>query len=273
MKPILSIIIVSFNTEKLTRGCVESILKNSSGGNYETIVVDNDSKDGSVEMLRKYKSELSNFRLIENSENLGFSKASNQATRLARGKYILLLNSDTLVKKNSLENLVDFAEETKDCGVVGARLLNVDGSIQLSCLKFPTIVSAIKEYFLGRKGLLDKFAPSGNKPAEVNAVVGAAFLITPRAIKKVGLLDERYFFYFEDIDYCKRVWKAGLKVYYLPDSEIIHHHGASGKNLADEKNQWRRLIPSSKIYHGVVGHYVLNFVLWLGQKWQKLFTD
>jgi len=273
MKPTLSIIIVSYNTEKLTRDCIESILKNSSGVNYEILVVDNDSKDNSVKMLRGYQSSPLNFKLLENRENLGFAKANNQAAKKAKGEYLLLLNSDTVVKKDSLKKIIDFAKETTDAGVVGAKLLNEDGSIQPSCVNFPTIRNAIREYFIGQKGFFDKFAPEGRQPVEVNAVVGAAFLITPRARMKVGLLDERYFFYFEDIDYCRRIWKAGLKVYYLPSSEVVHYHGASGKSLADERNQWRRLIPSSKIYHGVIGHYVLNFVLWFGQKWQKIFGN
>lgn len=270
MKPTLSIIIVSYNTEKLTRDCIESVLKNSSGVNYEIIVVDNDSKDDSVKMLRGYQSTLTNFKLLENQENLGFAKANNQAAKKAKGDYLLLLNSDTVVKKDSLKKIVDFAKVNTGVGVAGAKLLNADDSIQPSCVNFPTIGNAIKEYFLGQKGLFDKFAPKGKLPVEVDAVVGAAFLITPQARKRVGLLDERYFFYFEDIDYCRKIWKVGLKVYYLPFAEIVHYHGASGKRLATQENQWRRLIPSSKIYHGVLGHYVLNFVLWLGQKWQKI---
>ncbi len=201
MKPELSIIIVSFNTEKLTKDCIESIINNTHSLSYEILVVDNDSKDGSVKMLEEYASKLSNFKLIKNKENLGFSKANNQAAKKARGKYLLLLNSDTVVRQNSLAKLVDFAKVTSDAGVVGAKLLNGDGSIQPSCVNFPTIGNAIREYFFGRKGLFDKFAPKGEPSVKVDAVVGAAFLITPQARKKVGLLDERYFFYFEDIDY------------------------------------------------------------------------
>ena len=98
----------------------------------------------------------------------------------------------------------------------------------------------------------------------------AAFLITPQAKKKVGLLDERYFMFFEDHDYCKRVGEAGLKIFYYPKALVVHHHGESGKMLADEDNQWRRLIPSSKIYHGALKHYLLNFIIWSSQKWQRL---
>jgi hypothetical protein len=142
----------------------------------------------------------------------------------------------------------------------------------MSCYNFPTITNAVKEYWFGKKGLFEKFAPKGEKAVTVDSVVGASFLITPEAKKRVGILDERYFAYFEDIDYCRQTWKKGLKVYYLPSSVITHYHGATFKKLANEKERWKKLIPSSKIYHGVVKHYILNTILWTGQKWQKILS-
>ena len=105
-----------------------------------------------------------------------------------------------------------------------------------------------------------------------DAPFGTAFLITPGAIKKVGLLNEQYFMYFEDLDYCRRVRKNGLKVYYLPTVEVIHYLGESGKNLASTKTQWKRLVPSSKIYNGAVKHFLINLVIRSGTKWQKLIN-
>lgn len=267
----LSIIIVSYNTKKLTLDAIESVYRDGSEISYEIIVVDNNSQDGSVEVLRELEKKDKNLLLIENKGNLGFARANNQGIKKAKGEYMLLLNSDTIVKPGALGKLLEFAKERPDAGVVGARLLNKDGSIQEGCFHFPTIGRAISEYWLGQKGHFEKFAPKGALPVTVDAVVGAAFLITPKALKKVGLLDERYFFYFEDIDYCRRVWKEGLRVYYYPKAEIIHLVGASGKAIANPSNQWRRLIPSSKIYHGVLKHYLLTFILWLGQKWEKIF--
>lgn len=265
----LSIIIVSFNTKKLTLGCIKSISKEGSNLTKEVIVVDNGSKDSSPEAVESYSCKLT-LKLIRNRTNLGFAKANNQGIKQAKGRYVLLLNSDTKVKKGALRKLVEFAEKTPNAGVVGARLLNPDGSVQPSCLRFPTIKNAIAEYWFGKKGLFDKYAPKGKKPRQVDAIVGAAFLITPQARKEIGLLDERYFMFYEDIDYCRRVKRATLAVYYLPAAEIIHQHGASGKELADEASQWRRLIPSSKIYHGLSKHYLLTAILWSGQKWQKV---
>ena len=266
----VSVIIVNYNTKDLTKACIESVMNEGSKLDFEVIVVDNNSKDGSVKELKKLWRKYKNLKLIENKENSGFSKANNQGAREASGKYILLLNSDTVVKRFSFKKLIAFAEKKEDAGVVGARLLNPDGSLQASCFYFPTIKNAIREYWLGQEGLFEKYAPKGNKPVEVEALVGAAFLITPKALQKVGLLDERYFMYFEDVDYCRRVWEKGLKVYYLPEVRVLHYHGESGKKLADAANQWRRLIPSSKIYHGVFYHTLLNLVLKLGQKWKSL---
>ena len=268
----LSVIIVSFNTQKLTTDCLKSIENEGSKLDIEVIVVDNDSSDGSREALRQLKTKNLKLITIFNNSNTGYAKANNQGIKIAKGKYILLLNSDTLVHKNSLGNLVEFAQETPAAGVVGPKLLNIDGSLQSSCFNFPTIKNAILEYFFGKKGLFDKYAPEGKNPETVDALVGAAFLITPEALKRIGVLDERYWAYFEDIDYCRQVWKKGLKVYYLPASVITHYHGASFKKAtSDDATRWRRLIPSSKIYHGPAGHYIINGVIWLGQKWQKFF--
>lgn len=269
----LSIVIVNLNTKDLTVGCLRSIEKEAKDLPFEVLLTDNGSNDGSVEAFRSIKKERywkERFTLILNDFNTGYAKANNQGIRKSKGKYTLLLNNDTVVNKNSLQKLVEFAERTPGAGVVGSRLLNIDGTLQMSCYHFPTLTNAIKEYWLGKKGLFEKFAPKGSKPAVVDSVVGAAFLITPEAKKRVGILDERYFAYFEDIDYCRQTWRQGLKVYYLPESVITHYHGATFKKLADESQRWKKLVPSSKIYHGLLMHYVINAVLWLGQKWRKL---
>lgn len=269
----LSIVIVNLNTRDLTVGCIRSIEKEARDLHFEVLLIDNGSSDGSVEAFKKIKEEKywkSRFTLILNDSNTGYAKANNQGIRRAKGKYIFLLNNDTVVHKHALQNLIDFADRHPDAGIVGSRLLNIDGSLQSSCYHFPTITNAIKEYLLGQKGLFEKFAPNGNKAMIVDSVVGAAFLITPKARKLVGMLDERYFAYFEDIDYCRQVFKNGLKVYYLPNSVITHYHGATFKKLADDGQRWKKLIPSSITYHGFLKHYLLYIILWTGQKWQKI---
>jgi GT2 family glycosyltransferase len=250
----LSIVIVNYNTAELTNKAISSIVETHPKVKYEIIVIDNASSRG-FKTTRKVN-------LIENNENLGFAKANNQGIEVAKGEYILLLNSDTIAKKGAIDALYNFAKENKEAGVVGARLLNTDGSIQSSVFRFPTVTRAIRQYFLGEKSLLDKYAPQGIIPVEVDAVVGAAFLITPSALAKLKKLNEKYFMYFEDLDYCRSVKRVGLKVYYLPSAEIVHIHGASGGKTS-------YLVKASKVYHGVIGHYILNTVLWIGQKWQK----
>ena len=268
----LSIIIVNLNTKKLTVECIESIYRQNLKFPFEVFVTDNGSDDGSVEALKNIQKQRRNFTAIFNDSNTGYGKANNQGLKLAKGKYKMLLNNDTVIHKNALESLIEFAERTPDAGVIGSKLLNIDGSLQSSCYHFPTIKNAIMEYWLGKKGNFEKFAPKGKKPVTVDAVVGAAFLLTPKAQERVGNLDEKYFAYFEDIDYCRQTWKQGLKVYYLPESVITHYHGATFKKLADQKDRWKKLIPSSKIYHGLIKHYVIHVILWTGQKWQKILS-
>jgi len=239
----LSIIIVNYKTPKLTKNCVASIKKYPPKVPYEVIVIDN------------------------SIDNIGFAKANNKGIRKAKGKYIFLLNSDTEVKKDAIKKLLRFAKENEDAGVVAPKLLNPDGSVQASAFRFPTIILTMREYWFGERNLLSKYVPT-TKTVEV--AVTAAFLITPGALEKVGLLNEKFFMFFEEFDYCRRVKATGLKVYYLASAEVVHIHGASGKDLTDWANQWRRLIPSSKIYHGVIKHYIIFFIMWTSQKWQKL---
>jgi len=290
----LSIIIVSFNTKELLEKCLESLVVSlqPSAISSEIIVVDNRSTDGSLEMVKSFIKKYSHkfvsgaegqsrstvvraslirdnsrnltIRLIENRVNLGFAKAVNQALRQAQGKVIFLLNSDTKIKKDTLEKLLQFERKVSPA-IIGAAMLNPDGSIQASVFNLPTPFRAIQEYWLGEKGSFSKYAPLGVKPQEVEAVSGGAMLISRKVTEKIGLFDERYFMYFEDLDYCRRTKKAGFKVWYLPEAEIIHQHGASGKNLAVPDDQWRRLIPSSKIYHGVFKHWLITQIIRVGQ--------
>jgi len=138
----VSIIIVNFNTKDLTLACLTSIYKFSPKEEFEVIVIDNGSSDGSLEKLRENR----NITLIEADKNLGFAKGNNLGIKKAKGEYVLLLNSDTEVKKDSIQNLIDFAKRTPDAGAVASRLLNIDGSFQASIFRFPTVERAIKQY-------------------------------------------------------------------------------------------------------------------------------
>lgn len=275
----LSIIIVSFNTKELLMKCLESIVKSFRVAEFqscrvEIVVVDNGSTDGSVDYingLTKLRINGLVVKTILNRENVGFAKAVNQALRETVGEGVLLLNSDTRVKPGALEGLLGFEKKVRPA-IIGARLLNPDGSVQASVFHLPTLWRAIKEYWLGKTGEFSKYTPRSDEPVEVEAVLGGAMLISRGVIEKIGLFDERYFMYFEDLDYCRRAKKAGFRVYYLPSAKVIHEHGASGKSLAKVEDQWKRLIPSSKIYHGAVRHYLINSVIWLGQKFTSIFS-
>ncbi|MFH1561019.1 MAG: glycosyltransferase family 2 protein [Patescibacteria group bacterium] len=259
----LSVVIVNHNTKDLLSDCLNSLKKHPPMG-QEVIVVDNCSSDGSVGFLKKQKG----VRVVFNFDNLGFAKAVNQGLKLAEGEYCLLLNSDTIVGPGDLQSMIDFAKQHPDLGALGTCLLNPDGTVQSSCSRFPTIRGAIKEFFLKQKGAFLKYAPRQDKASLVDVIVGAVFLIPRKVIEEIGVLDERFFMYFEDFDYCRRIKKAGLKVYYLPKVKILHRHGASAQKKANQPNQW--LVASSKIYHGLLRYCLITFIIWGGQKWGKL---
>lgn len=257
----LSIIIASYNTFNLTKKCIESILKNKPSFKFEIIVVDDGSTDDSASKLRKHFKGIKNVIVIENLKNSGYVRTNNRGLIKSKGEYKLLLNSDTVVHQAALDQLVEFASKTADAGVVGSKLLNSDKSVQKSCYHFPTIFNVIN---------YQNYAPATNEAVAVDAVVGASFLITPKAYKLVGGLNPKYVSYFEDLDYCREVYRKGLKVYYLPSSIVTHYHGQTFKKLSDKDNQWKKLIPSSIAYHGYIKHYILFIISWLYQKMKKL---
>jgi len=255
-----SIIIVNWKTPKLTLECVRSIYKYQPKFSFEVIIVDNGSGDDSVEQFEKFAMNKKNLIVVESRENVGFARGNNLGLEKSKGEYKLLLNSDTKVTKGAIDELVKFAEEHDDAGVVVSRLLNKDGSIQASAFRTPTIERNVQQWWLGKRDLLDKYFPKGKDPVKVEVVVMAAYLITPKAYEKVGGLNGKYFMYYEDFDYCREVHKAGLNIYYLPKSEVYHLHGVSGKNIASANTQWRRLLRGSKIYHGFIRHYLILFI-------------
>ena len=279
---LLSIIIVSYNTKDLLKQCLDSIIKSltdyplidnkqqtsskrvtardqASSFSYEIIIVDNNSQDGTKEFLKEYQKTHPFIKTIFNKENLGFAKAVNQGVKKSRGKYILLLNSDINVLPGAIEKLISFAEQKKDVGVVAPKLLNSDKTPQPSCYHLPTIKRAIDEYWRGKRGAYEKYLPRGGNPVKVEAVVGAAMLIPRVVIDVVGLLDEKYFMYFEDLDYCQRIRKNGFSVYYLPSARLIHHHGASGKGKHKKMNRY--LVESSKKFNGILKYNLLKLII------------
>lgn len=229
---LLSIVVVSFNTKDVLRECLARVDKYSQGIETEVLVVDNNSSDGSVEMI---STEFPDFKLIANSENLGFAAGNNVALRIAKGRYVLLLNSDAYLLDDTLEKTLKYMENNPECGILGVKLISEDGSMQPSARNLPDPLSK----FLVMSGLSDRYPGSRffgspdykwwnhQEVKEVGWVPGAYFLIRKDVINEIGLLDERYFMYFEEIDYCLHAARSDWKVVFYPDARVIHLGGQS----------------------------------------------
>lgn len=228
----VSIIVVNWNTKSLLRDCLTSVYQQSLDIDYEIIVVDNASTDGSKEMIRNDFPEVV---LIENTQNRGFAAANNQGIAVAKGEYVLLLNSDTIVLDNCITNIVSFADIHPRAGVIGCRVLNSDRTLQPTCFMFPSILNLLlsssylykifpKNRFFGREQMTWWNA---DDVREVDVVKGCFMLIRREAIEKVGILDENFFMYAEETDWCYRFKKCGWKVMFTPVGEIIHYGGQS----------------------------------------------
>jgi GT2 family glycosyltransferase len=241
----LSIIIVNWNTRQLLLNCLASIYNTVRHVAFEIFVVDNGSTDGSVEAVSSAHPAVN---IIVNSSNLGFARANNRALKRMQGRYAVLLNSDTLLKEASLEHMFDFMEQHPRAGMCGPQLLNEDGTKQNSVGNFPTLLTEfvskrlIRILFPERYRQAFKFKPVElNNPAEVDFIVGACMMARKAAMDEAGMLDEDYFFLYEEVDWCFRMKKAGWPVYHLPDVEIYHLGGKSMKdiNLRARVESWR----------------------------------
>jgi len=239
----LSIIIVNYNVKEFLLNLLKSILKASSQLKVEIIIVDNASEDGSPRVIKEKFPEI---KLIENNINVGFGKANNQALKIAKGKFILLINPDAIVREDTLVKMVQFFREHSACGLAGCKVLNPDGTLQLACRRsFPTPWVSFSK-IVGLSKLFPKsklFAKYNltfldeNKTYEVDAVSGSFMMLRRETYSKIGGFDERFFMYGEDLDYCYRVKQAGYKVYYFAGAEVIHYKGESTRRSPiDETN-------------------------------------
>lgn len=230
----LSIIIVSYNVKHHLQECLQSIYHSTKRVGFEITVVDNSSNDGSVDMV---KSEFPEVRLIENCQNLGFARATNQGLRENGGRYTLLLNPDTVVLPNALDKMVEFMEANSHAGALGCKLLYPDGSLQRSCRSFPTLTTAFfkntgLEKLFPKSKVIGKYRIgywSYNDVREVDQPTGAALMVRQEVITQVGLLDKQFYMYYEDIDWCFRIKKRGWKIYFIPLAQIIHYRKQSAK--------------------------------------------
>ncbi len=235
----LSIIIVNWNARDYLRKCLESVYINSDQLSLEVFVVDNGSVDNSVDMIKRDFPDVS---LIENKSNHGFGAANNQALRRCAGEFALILNPDTEVCPGSLRKMVDFLRQNPRAGAVGAKLLNPDGSIQLTCARnFPTIVT---EFFwlttlfrrFPKNRLVGYYLMSywdHKDERAVDCLSGACVLVRRDILQKLDFFDEDYFMYGEDVDLCYRIKKSGWQIWYLPEAQLIHYGRGSSNRISE----------------------------------------
>lgn len=258
----LSIIIVNYYTENELFRCVSSISQSRINADYEIIVVNNASKG---DRLNEMKDRF-NIRTIQNIKNVGFARAVNQGIYRSKGKYILLLNPDTMVEQNTIQTLLDHIKEKNDAGCVAPAITYPNGKLQPSVRSFPSFIRV----FFGRQSLLTRLFPNNpitrsyllpdtncTKIKEVDWVTGACLMTRRDILDEVGLLDERFFLFVEDADFCYRLKEHGYKVYYIPNVRIIHTFGAATDKF------WQRSVLSHNfgMFMFFEKHYNPNVVL------------
>lgn len=223
----LSIITVNWNTRDLILNCIESVYRTIKRHSFEYIIVDNGSVDRSIDAIRSIYPEVI---LIENSSNIGYARANNQGLSAGRGRYLMMLNSDTILTDDAVDTLIEFMESHPEAGAAGGQLLNRDGSRQNSIDTFPTLLTE-----LTNKGLLRLLFPYRyrnkniyyDRPIEVDQVIGACILVRSKVLEQVGLFDEKFFLFFEETDWEYRVRKVGWKIFHVPSVRIYHLQGKS----------------------------------------------
>ncbi len=228
----VSIVVVSFKVKDLLQKCLSSIYRETQNLEFEVFVVDNNSQDGSVEMVQ---SNFPRLQLIVNKTNIGFAKACNQAIKKSKGEYILLLNPDTEITDNAICKTWEFMRQKKDAGIAGCKIQNEDGTLQTSVRRFPDLLSHIiillkLHNFFPNFESIKKYYMSGwpyNETKVVDQVMGAFYMIRREVLKKIGLLDEHFYIWYEEVDLCKRTLKAGWKTYFYANAQIIHQKGQS----------------------------------------------
>ncbi len=233
----LSVVFLNYNTRDLTRQALSSVLAAAEGLAVEIFVVDNASADGSADMVAE---EFPQVKLIRNAANVGFAAGNNVALRQVTGEYALLINTDTIVRRDALRTMVEFLDAHPEAGACGCKILDPDGTLQLDSRRgFPTPLAAFCKMsglsrFFPKHPLIAHYHMTYLDPeqtAEVEVLSGSCMMVRKAAMDQVGLLDEDYFMYGEDIDWCYRFHQAGWKIYYVPTTSIIHFRGESGRGV------------------------------------------
>jgi hypothetical protein len=238
--PVVSTVLVGWNCRAYLEACLRSLAAQPDPGDSEVLVVDNASQDGTAEMVR---ASFPSARLIVNPVNLGFAAGNNTGLRLAAGRYCLLLNPDTIVHAGALAALVGYAEAHPEAWAIGPRILDPDGSPQRSGVRFPAAWNLLVEaLFLDRLfprtrcfGAHRELYADPDRPRRVDYLQGSCLLLRAEAIRRVGLLDESFFLYFEETDWCRRCQDAGGEVHYAPVATVTHHGGSGDTHYGERK--------------------------------------
>lgn len=237
--PDVSIIIVNWNTSDLLAKCLRCVETTVHDVSYDVWVVDNASTDGSAEMVRR---DFPHVKLIVNPQNVGFARANNQALKVCEGRYALLLNSDAFVQERAIDHMVRFMDARPDAGMAACKLLYADGRLQPSCSRFPTLLTELYIAFG-----LDKLFPKSRifgrymmtdwdygDTREVDVIMGAFMLVRAEVMQQIGLMDEAFFMYSEEVDWCYRCQQAGWKIFFTPEVETVHLWGGSSQAVKVE---------------------------------------
>jgi GT2 family glycosyltransferase len=267
-KPTLSLVIVSWNTEQLVLDCLNSLESSRAHLPVEIVLVDNASKDGTVESVRE---RFPHVKIILNEENLGFAKANNAGIAVCSGKYVALINSDVVVPEDCLEKMVDYMEQHRDIGMLGPKMILRDGTQGSSVYEFPTVgiwlSNALGLNFVIRKLGFMSGKVDYDKIQDVGVLTGWFWMIRREAIDQVGVLDDQFFMYGEDIDWPKRFHKSGWRVVFYPEAQAIHYCGASSA-LAPTRfyvEMNRANLQYFRKHHGWRGAVGFWLAMWLHQ--------
>jgi N-acetylglucosaminyl-diphospho-decaprenol L-rhamnosyltransferase len=231
-RPDVTVVVVNYNTAHLLDQMFAALEAGRGALKLQVVVVDNASRDGSADFLR---TNYPNIALIENPTNVGFGRANNQALPWIRGRYVLLLNTDAFMAPDTLQRTVDFMDANPRCGVLGVKLVGRDGALQPSCRYFPTpwnvfLTGTGLKRFFPRTRLVDDMFWDHGSIRECDWVPGCYYLVRREVIEQVGLFDPRYFLYYEEVDHCRAVRRAGWSVLYYPFTQVVHIGGESAKS-------------------------------------------
>ncbi len=271
----ISIIIVSWNARGYLRDCLNSICQTGGGLVREVIVVDNASSDGSPEMVA---ADFPEVNLIRSATNLGFARANNLGIKAAKGDYLALVNSDVVVHAGCFPQLIKFMESHPQAGLIGPHVLGRDGKLQRTCRRLPSVWSTVCESFGLDTAFANHAAFSGremrhwkqDQTAEVEVLSGCFWLARRTAVERVGGLDERFFFYAEDVDWCKRFRDARWQTWYVNEATATHFGGGSSSNAPARYcvEMLRANLTYWKKYHGVPGQVLYYLLLLIYHGWR-----